>query len=157
MKIEIFSLIHNWHPFCFQKCSLSLKKREKFFLTPLEKSKNFKNSKIFNNIGSHDGLGKKFTKIGQNAANPTFFFIHPVYIPKSCSLQFMDSLSLFKLIWVGKKNNWMKLLDQLDISDFLVGGLYVMDRWKWHISNTFIPVEKFKESRRIPTDFLWAR
>ena len=34
--------------------------------------KNYKNSKIFNNIDSHDGLKKEITKIGQNAANPTF-------------------------------------------------------------------------------------
>ena len=41
-------------------------------------SKNFKNSKIFINIGSHDGLQKKLPK---SAKMPliTLFFIHPVY------------------------------------------------------------------------------
>ena len=70
MKIDIWPLIHNWYLFCFQKCSLSLKKN---FFDPLRKVKKFQNIKIFNNIGSHDGLKKKIIKIGQNAVNPTFF------------------------------------------------------------------------------------
>ena len=52
----------------------SKKSKKKIFLTPLTKSKNFENSKIFNNIGSHDGLKKKITKIGQKAANHIFFY-----------------------------------------------------------------------------------
>ena len=77
MKIEIWPLIHNWHLFCLQKCSLSLKNGEKKnYLTPLEKSKNFKNSKIFNNIGSHDGLK---TKLPRSAKMPLIklFFASP--------------------------------------------------------------------------------
>ena len=70
-------------PFLFSKVfSISKKSKKKIFLTPLGKSKNFKNFKIFNNIGSHDVLKKKITKIGQNAANPSFFlftlYINPV-------------------------------------------------------------------------------
>ena len=55
-------------------------KNQDFFLTPLEKSNNFKNGKIFNDIGSHDGLKKKITKIGQNAANHTFFESPCIYL-----------------------------------------------------------------------------
>ena len=47
-------------------------------LTPLEKSKNFINSKNFNNIGNHDGLKKKLPKSAKMPLIP-LFFIHPVY------------------------------------------------------------------------------
>ena len=57
--------------------------RELFFAGPLDEIWwNFKNSKIFNNIGSHDGLRKKNNKIGQNAANPTFFYSPCIYKEK---------------------------------------------------------------------------
>ena len=57
---------------------ISKKSKKKFFLTPLGKSKNFKNIKIFNNIGSHDGLKKKLPK---SAKMPliTLFLLHPVF------------------------------------------------------------------------------
>ena len=57
----------------FEIFLLSQGGKKNFFLTHLGKSKNFKIFKIFNNIGSHDVLKKKITKIGQNAANPSFF------------------------------------------------------------------------------------
>ena len=65
--------------FFVQKCFLSQKNWEKK-LPPLEKSKYPKNSKIFNNIGSHDGLTKKNTKIGQNALIALFFYSPCIYI-----------------------------------------------------------------------------
>ena len=102
MKIEIWPLIHNWHLFCLQKCSLPLKNRRKnFFLTPLEKSKKFENSKIFNNIGSHDGMRKKIYQNRQNAANHTLF-LFTLYISTK-QLKIQSKLILFiSILLIGK-------------------------------------------------------
>ena len=66
-------------PFLFSKVFSISKKSRIFFFDSLGKSKNFKNFKIFNNIGSYDVLKKKNTKIGQNAANPDFFYSPCIY------------------------------------------------------------------------------
>ena len=90
----------------------SKKSKKNFFLTPLEKSKNFKNSKIFNNIGSYDGLKKKIPKSAKMPLIP-LFFIHPVYAyvyvfvyvyvyrsntrPQNCIRHFMSSRTFHHL------------------------------------------------------------
>ena len=67
----IFVFFHNWHPLCLRKCSL--KNRENFFLT-LRNVKKSQNSKIFNNIGSHDGLKKNLPKSAKMQLIPVFFY-----------------------------------------------------------------------------------
>ena len=76
-------------PFLFSKVlSISKKSKKKFFLTPLEKSKNFKIFKIFNNIGRHDGLKKKIPNSAKTPLIPVFF-IHPVCIYYICICVYM--------------------------------------------------------------------
>ena len=83
-------------PFIFSNVfSISKKSKKIFFLTPLEKSKNFNFFLIFNNIGSHDVLRKKITKIGQNAANPGFF--------NSPCIHIYTYTSIFKYISLCRK------------------------------------------------------
>ena len=109
MKIEIWSLIHIWHLFCFQKCSLPLKHR--FFLSPLEKSKNFKNSKIFNYIGSHDGLKKKLPKSAKIPLITLFFYSPCIYnrlYEQKCTEDFTRGICIYYCVFNASTINNLK-------------------------------------------------
>ena len=53
IEIEIWPFIHNCHIFVYKAFTIS--KNLEFFLRPLKKCKNPKNSSNFNNIGSNEG------------------------------------------------------------------------------------------------------